>query len=287
MSLRPTILSPRELTPFLSASLPRVPVLLWGPPGAGKTALVRQLAARREAPLLAVHLEDLTALRDPPCLEGLDAVPSFQAPRMTARSRPVVVLVTGLEGAGAAGARARALATLLADGRLGRLRLPEGSLVVAEGRACGEDLPRLGEDLAGVLVQVRLEPSAEDWLEWAVTAGLPASVRAHIEAYPGHLADLAEARGPVSSPRAWHRLATLLEDPALAGDPALVAAATRGLVSPLHAAAFLDRAGRPGRQAAGTLASWPTNPRTPKPREDPASTSSASRRRTGASGSTG
>lgn len=60
----------------------RWPVFLWGPPGCGKSSLVRAVAARRGTPVIDVRasLLDPTDLRGIPMLEGGRAVwcpPSF------------------------------------------------------------------------------------------------------------------------------------------------------------------------------------------------------------------
>lgn len=236
----PCVLSPRELTDLLPHIAPTTPVLVRAPPGAGKTALLRSFAEGQGLPVRSL---EASRLPDPDPLEGLEECRGgYQAPRMTARPRPICILLRGLGATPAPGAAG--LRQLLEARSLGRFQLPPGSYLLAE---C---LPgdRLPEDLGGLLLSVRLEPEPLEWLDWARREGLHPVVRRHITDHPDQLVAGVSpgALGPRSSPRAWHRLSDCLGHGANPPPGPAIEALARGLLSRAHVEPFLESCRRAG-----------------------------------------
>jgi hypothetical protein len=208
------------------------PILIWSRAGAGKTALIRRAAEEADLEVLAVAA---AALPGAPAPDELSLQGGFQAPRMTARPRPVMVHVTGAEDT----ACAPGLEALVDERRLGRYRLPDGSPVIAEARLEPRSEPRSGPGIAARFLQVLLEPDLEDWLPWADAEGVAPEVLAHLRDDPSRLLPASADGEPASSPRSWAAVGRALAGARLT--PCARGALLRGLLSPADARALSAR----------------------------------------------
>jgi hypothetical protein len=136
------------------ALLADVPVILWGPPGQGKSSVIRELAAG-----MGAHLETVIAsIREPSDFAGLPVVDpvtrtaSLAAPSWAVRLRDAVVEEgrTGIqfydEVSTAPPATQAALLRPILEGVVGDLRLPDGVRTVAAANP--PDVAADGWDLA-------------------------------------------------------------------------------------------------------------------------------------------
>src|SRR4029079_16077237 len=168
-----------EVARALAALVPTGrPVYLWGPPGCGKSSVVRQAATA-----LGLDLVDVRAtLLDPVDLRGLPRVSKDTAvwcpPAFLPRSGTGLLFLDEL--AQAAPMVQAACLQLTLDRRIGEYELPSGwSVIAASNRA--EDRAgthRLITPLLNRFVHVDLDVSADDWQAWAVAAGVAPEVRA-------------------------------------------------------------------------------------------------------------
>ena len=199
-------MKPTDIARALAALVPsRRPVYVWGPPGCGKSSVVRQAAMA-----LSLDLIDVRAtLLDPVDLRGL--------PRLDAETAvwcPPAFLPKGGQGllfldelAQAAPLVQAACLQLVLDRRIGEYELPdEWSVVAASNRA--EDRAgthRLISPLLNRFVHLDLEVSAEDWQQWAVTTKVAPEVRAFLQYRPGLLFQFDPAANPRAfpTPRSW------------------------------------------------------------------------------------
>ena len=229
---------PSDVVQTVSALLPtRRPVYLWGPPGVGKSSVVKQVAQSMNLGLVDVR----ATLLDPVDLRGL--------PRLTKDSAvwcPPAFLPRGGDGilfldelAQAPPLVQAACLQLVLDRRLGEYELPDGwNVVAASNRA--EDRAgthRLISPLLNRFVHVDLEVSVEDWQTWAVSVQILAEVRAFIRFRPALLFQFDAASQPRAfpTPRSWHTVSDVL----LRTAPALVHAVVAGCVGDGPAAEFL------------------------------------------------
>lgn len=214
---------PAERTPFI-----------WGPPGIGKSALVRDAAARLDldcVTLLGTQIapEDLIGVPriralyptkgpgegDAPTDAGGGAplpvihVTEFCPPKAILRAAPFLLFIDELNSA--VPDVQKAFYSLILDRRLGDYVLPAGSRVVGAGnRVEDRALVRpMATALANRMVHVALAPDAEAWLSWGATSGLHPLVLAFIRARPDRLFELppSDATPAYPTPRAWHMLA--------------------------------------------------------------------------------
>jgi hypothetical protein len=196
-----------DLSGALTALLPtKRPVFLWGPPGVGKSSIVRQSADR-----LGLAVCDVRAvLLDPVDLRGIPAVNGDQRahwcqPDFLPRDGQGVLFLDEL--AQAPPLVQSACLQLTLDRRIGEYVLPDGWTVIAasnrqEDRAGAH---RLISPLLNRFVHLDLEVSHEDWQTWALQNGISPDVRSFIRYRPQLLFQFDPQAGARSfpTPRSW------------------------------------------------------------------------------------
>lgn len=237
----------------------RIPTLLWGPPGVGKTASVESLARRVGAELVCPHVRDSQDLAVPvPRGDRLELLPAQEFARaadLAAAGREVIVFVDELTTLRPA-AQAAAL-RYLDSGRVGDLRLPPSVWRVAAANP--PDLAAGGHELeppvANRLAHVHVTVDAGEWAQefarywgdppqlagieassWAQARGLVAGfIRRHPDLLLRVPDDPVKRGGPWPSPRTWDYVSRVLAVSAVAEAHEAVA----GLVGEAAAQQFL------------------------------------------------
>ena len=204
---------PTELAQSLVALLPsQRPLYIWGPPGCGKSSVVKQAATTLQLPLI-----DLRAtLLDPVDLRGLPMLQDEQArwcpPAFLPQSGEGILFLDEL--AQAVPMVQAACLQLVLDRQLGEYQLPTGWHIVAASNR-SEDragTPRLISPLLNRFVHLDLEVSFDDWQQWAVTANVAAEVRAFLRFRPNLLFQFEPSTNPRAfpTPRSWQFVSDLL-----------------------------------------------------------------------------
>lgn len=200
--------------PELAAELP--PVMLWGAPGVGKSAIVREVADREGIGFIDIRL----AQREPVDLRGLpvpdrergvvDWLLAGEWPR-DPESRGILLFD---ELTAADRSLQVAAYELILDRRLGDLyRLPPGWLVVAAGNRQADRAvaQTFSSALANRFCHLNLTPDLDVWTRWARGQGLHPDVIAFLRFRPECFFDM---EGAVEqgwpSPRSWARVAQSL-----------------------------------------------------------------------------
>jgi hypothetical protein len=206
-------MKPSEVMQTLTGLLPtRRPLYLWGPPGVGKSSLVRQAAQRARLPVVDVR----AVLLDPVDLRGLPRIEGDRAlwcpPAFLPREGEGVLFLDEL--AQAPPLVQAACLSLTLDRRVGEYVLPGGWSVVAasnrqEDRAGAH---RLISPLLNRFVHLDLEVSHDDWHDWAVGAGVAPEVRGFLRYRPALLFQFepgVSARA-FATPRSWEFVSQVL-----------------------------------------------------------------------------
>ena len=201
------------------------PVMLWGPPGVGKSQLVAQVAAAHGVPVVDIRLSQL----EPSDLRGIPfrvgdrvewAIPSMLPDAERHGPRGILFLD---EITSAPPAVSAAAYQLILDRRLGDYRVPDGWAIFAAGNRHGDrgvTYP-MPAPLANRFAHLDVEPNLDDWVAWAHGAGIDERVIAFLRFRPELLFDFDPAQNPIAfpSPRSWefaHRaLAKFGDDPRL------------------------------------------------------------------------
>jgi hypothetical protein len=197
---------PSELVRVIVALLPtRRPIYLWGPPGVGKSSIVRQAAEVLKLALLDLRV----TLLDPVDLRGLPQLSKDAAvwfpPAFLPRTGTGILFLDEL--AQAPPLVQSGCLQLSLDRRLGEYELPAGWTVVAASNRTEDraGTHRLITPLLNRFVHLDLDVSNEDWQDWAVAAGVAPEVRAFLRFRPGLLFQFdpsVNARA-FATPRSW------------------------------------------------------------------------------------
>jgi hypothetical protein len=199
-------MKPSDVSRALAALVPTArPVYLWGPPGCGKSSIVRQAAGTLGLDLVDVRatLLDPVDLRGLPRLDGDSAV--WLPPAFLPRGGTGLLFLDEL--AQAAPLVQAACLQLTLDRKIGEYALPDGWAVVAASNR-SEDRAgthRLISPLLNRFVHLDLEVSNDDWQQWAVTAGVVPEVRSFLAYRPALLFGFDPQANPRAfpTPRSW------------------------------------------------------------------------------------
>lgn len=223
------------------------PVMLWGPPGVGKSQLVAQVAHRYDAPLVDIRLAQMepTDLRGIPFREGATvvwSVPELLPDRVRHGARGILFLD---EITSAPPTVTAAAYQLILDRRLGEYRVPDGWVIFAASNRHGDRgvTYQMAAPLANRFTHYEVEPELEDWIAWAHRRGIDPRLIAFLRFRPDLLFDFQPSRAghAFPSPRSWEFAHEALAK--FAGDDELLSEALAGCVGPaaaLACQAFID-----------------------------------------------
>ncbi|MDI6747530.1 MAG: MoxR family ATPase [Rhodocyclaceae bacterium] len=247
------------------------PVMLWGPPGVGKSQIVAQVAARHQVPVVDIRLSQM----EPSDLRGIPfrvgdhvewATPSMLPDAV--RHGPEGVLFLD-EITSAPPAVSAAAYQLILDRRLGDYRVPAGWAIFAAGNRQGDRgvTYAMPAPLANRFSHFEVDVNLDDWAAWAYANGIDEGLIAFLRFKPELIFDFDPAKNAggemaFPSPRSWefaHRALQKFGDhPELLGG---ALAACVGHAAGIECAAFIDSLDRlPDLDAicAGQAVSVPT-----------------------------
>ena len=190
----------------------RQPVFVWGGPGIGKSAVIRQLAAR-----LGVPLEDVRALLlDPVDLRGLpflgtDGRSRWATPDFLPQDGAGILFLDELNAAPAmvqAGCY-----QLVLDRKLGEYTLPANWAIIAAGNRDSDRAvtTRMPTPLRNRFVHLEFEVDLQEWSEWAIQAGIRPEVIAFLRFRPELLSVFDRDANAFPSPRSWEFVSRILD----------------------------------------------------------------------------
>jgi len=185
------------------------PVMLWGPPGVGKSRIAADVAAANAVPLIDIRLSqmDPTDLRGIPFREGnrVDwSVPSLLPDAERHGDRGILFLD---EITSAPPTVTAAAYQLILDRKLGEYSIPAGWAIFSAGNRYGDRGVTyvMAAPLANRFTHYEIEPHLDDWVEWAHAAGIDWRLIAFLRFRPDLLFEFDPTRNPVAfpSPRSW------------------------------------------------------------------------------------
>lgn len=198
--------------PEMASQLP--PVMLWGPPGVGKSTVIREVCKEQNIAFIDVRLaqHEPVDLRGLPIPEGDEVrwLLSSEWPR-DPNSRGIILF----DELTAADRMLQVAAyEFILDRRLGDLyQVPDGWLICAAGNR-SEDRAvamTLSSALANRFCHLELAPSLDEWVRWASNQALDPNIIAFLRFRPEAFFSMKgnlERGWP--SPRSWERVARLM-----------------------------------------------------------------------------
>lgn len=189
----------------------RQPVFLWGGPGVGKSAIVRQLAQK-----LTVPLQDVRALLlDPVDLRGLpflgqDGRSKWATPEFLPQDGSGILFLDELN---AAPAMVQASCyQLVLDRKLGEYTLPDGWAIIAAGNRDSDRAvtTRMPTPLRNRFVHLEFDVDLQEWSEWAIQTGIRPEVIAFLRFRQELLSAFDRDANAFPSPRSWEFVSRIL-----------------------------------------------------------------------------
>lgn len=206
--------TPSEAISAINALWPlRLSVMLWGRPGVGKSQLVAQLARARKAELRDVRLSQKTAsdIGGLPALDHQNKQTTFYLPDFLPREdKPGILFLDELPGADEQ-TRIAAYGLIL-ERKVANWILGDEWRIVAAGNRPedGAISCNFGTAMNDRLVHLVVEPTAQDWLAWAMENDIAPEVMAFIQVRPDLLIGTPEMQRAdhaiMPSPRSWERV---------------------------------------------------------------------------------
>ena len=185
------------------------PVMLWGPPGVGKSRIIGRIADDHRVPLVDIRLSQMepTDLRGIPFRNGSRvewSVPALLPEESRHGARGILFLD---EITSAPPTVTAAAYQLILDRRLGEYEVPAGWAIFAAGNRYGDRgvTYAMPTPLANRFTHYEIEPHLDDWVAWAHGCGIDERVIAFLRFRPDLLFDFDPARNPIAfpSPRSW------------------------------------------------------------------------------------
>jgi hypothetical protein len=183
--------------------------MLWGPPGVGKSDMIRQTGERHSAPVIDIRLSQM----EPSDLRGIP----FRKGDFVEWAAPAILPDAGRHGdqgilfldeiTSAPPSVSAAAYQLILDRRLGEYEVPSGWAIFAAGNRQGDRgvTYTMPAPLANRFSHFEVDTHLDDWVAWAYGHDIDERVVGFLRFRPELLFDFDPAHNPVAfpSPRSW------------------------------------------------------------------------------------
>ncbi|MCK4951611.1 MAG: MoxR family ATPase, partial [Gammaproteobacteria bacterium] len=178
------------------------PVMLWGPPGVGKSQMVAQVAAKHSVPVVDIRLSQM----EPSDLRGIPfrsdefvewAIPAMLPDSKKHGSSGILFMD---EITSAPPSVSAAAYQLILDRKLGEYRVPDGWAIVAAGNRQGDRgvTYSMPSPLANRFSHFEVDVNLDDWVSWAYANGIDERIIGFLRFRPELLFDFDPAHNPVA-----------------------------------------------------------------------------------------
>jgi len=199
------------------------PVFLWGPPGIGKSDIVRQVGETfSNSHLIDIRLSlwDPTDIKGIPYFDSNNVKMAWGAPselpdeEMAAQYDNIVLFLDEMNSA--APAVQAAAYQLILNRRVGTYKLPDNVIIVAAGNRESDKgvTYRMPAPLANRFIHLELAVNFDDWFNWSVDNNQHTDVVGYLTFAKKDLYDFdpKSASRSFATPRSWSFVSELLED---------------------------------------------------------------------------
>jgi MoxR-like ATPase len=207
---------PSELVIFLDDLVRNelhISTMIWGPPGIGKSSIVKQTAERHGIDFIDLRLSQLapTDLRGLPVADPQALVSRWLPPEFLPRDGAGILF---LDEINLAPPVMQGMAQqLILDRRVGSYTVPDGWFIIAAGnrkedRAASFDMPA---PLANRFIHLEIEPDLDSFKHYALERGIDEQIIAFVMFRPELLHKLTPQQAAWPSPRSWDMANMLLK----------------------------------------------------------------------------
>ena len=199
------------------------PVMLWGPPGIGKSEIIEQIGKNTNRGVIDLRL----LLLEPTDLRGIPYFNSKEnnmdwAPPVDLPSDPKDTSILFLDEINAAPQSVQAAAyQLILNRRIGTYKLPDGVSIVAAGNRESDRgvTYRMPSPLANRMLHIEMAVNFEDWQMWATKHDIHPDVVGYLTFAKNDLYDFdpRSSSRAFATPRSWSFVSDMLVDNDLQG----------------------------------------------------------------------
>jgi hypothetical protein len=213
----------------------RRPTMLWGPPGIGKSDVVRQIADKTNREMIDIRLAlwDPTDIKGMPYFDSVDKTMKWAPPSELPQDPNSNAIIFLDELPSAPPAVQAAAYQLILNRKVGAYRLPDGVDIVAAGnRETDRGVTfKMPAPLANRFLHLEMRVDFDDWMDWAVTNKVHKDVVGYLSFAKQDLFDFdaKSASRSFATPRSWSFVSELLEDEADMGEGTLVDLVSGGI----------------------------------------------------------
>lgn len=202
-------------TELVKCANKQIPVFLWGPPGCGKSDVVKQLGEK----LNMTVFDNRASQMEPPDVRGMPYIyegkmhwaPPSLLPSSDGSDGPSIVFLDELpQGSDSV---QTALFQLCRDRRIGAYKLPQDAIIIAAGNRTTDrsGAKRVLQALNNRFLHLNFDVDLDDWSQWALESGkISPAVLAFIRFRPGLLMDFEPDKREFPTPRTWEYVSTYM-----------------------------------------------------------------------------
>jgi hypothetical protein len=198
------------------------PIFLWGPPGIGKSDIIKQIGDALDAHVIDIRLSlwDPTDIKGMPYYAANDNImkwaPPSELPDETLAKKHKKIILFLDEMNSAAPAVQAAAYQLILNRKVGTYKLPDNVMIVAAGnRETDKGVTyRMPAPLANRFIHLEMRVDFEDWLQWATENKIHADVVGYLTFSKQDLYDFdpKSSSRAFATPRSWSFVSDLLDD---------------------------------------------------------------------------
>ena len=198
------------------------PIFIWGPPGIGKSDLIKQIGAETNSAVIDVRLSlwDPTDIKGVPYFDDKDGTMKWAPPeelpsfKFAAKHERVMLFLDEMNSA--APSVQSAAYQLVLNRRVGTYTLPDNVVIVAAGNREGDKgvTYRMPAPLANRFIHLEMSHSFDDWFDWATENKIHKDIVGFLNWSKSDLYsfDPKSSSRAFATPRSWSFVSELLSD---------------------------------------------------------------------------